>query len=102
MHSSSSVARFGAGLMLALWLATLLAFISPAVHHLLHQDSQSQRHDCVVTHVSKGQVLSEIPATLFLEGGPVVAECCAPASVFFSSCHDYRLLPCRAPPAVVL
>ena len=85
--------------MLVLWLAAVLVSLAPSLHHLLHDDSQSARHECLVTLLSKGQVLGG-PSPVVL--GAVTRTCIelpptvalvAPASA------DYRLSLSRAPPA---
>ena len=50
------VKNAGAGLMLSLWLVTVVLAASPALHELLHHDANIPHHHCAVTLLSQGQV----------------------------------------------
>ena len=87
--------------MLALWLGTLALTVSPELHRLLHQDSQSLNHECFVTQLSKASSVSIHVAV------PTLAPPWIELSLSFLSepgcfaLSDYRLSPSRAPPAVI-
>jgi hypothetical protein len=95
-----NLGRFAAVcLMLSLWLGTFALTVSPELHRLLHQDSQNIKHECFVTQLSKGSVMSGYVAV------PTIAPplidlglsylCEAPCF----SVSDYSLSPSRAPPS---
>jgi hypothetical protein len=89
-------------LMLVLWLGTTALAASPQLHHLLHKDSKSAAHECLVTLLSKSQLLAGGEVTVvvallpFFFGLLLIAE----SSRF--SISEYRLSPSRAPPALGL
>ena len=93
--------RFAAvWLMLALWLGSFALTVSPELHRLLHHDSQSVKHECFVTQLSKGSAVSIQVAV------PTLAPPWIELSLSFLSepgcfsLSDYRLSPSRAPPSV--
>ena len=55
--------RFGrtvvAALMLGLWLVVSVFALSPNLHHLLHKDSESVTHYCLITQFAKGSLPSD-------------------------------------------
>ena len=84
--------------MLVLWVSMVAVALFPELHRLLHCDSQSRGHQCLVTHFGKSQVLSGASV------GVVVAvywlcllQPFAPGQAYVPSI-DYRLPPSRAPP----
>lgn len=88
-----------AGAILTLWFVTIAAVASPQLHHWLHKDSNSPKHECPITHLGKGSLLA----------GTVCATPAAPPPVvvFFScralqhsSVFDYAVSRGRAPPSV--
>jgi hypothetical protein len=89
-----------AGLMLTLWLAVIVVSVSPALHELLHHDSQNGKHECLVTHFVKGHVLSGASVGVVLMVDPVCAAALRPVDLTFVSPPEYRLSPSRAPPAL--
>jgi hypothetical protein len=85
-------------MMLGLWLATLVLAAAPQLHTLLHQDSNQSGHECVVTLLSKSQLLSS-SLTLGVElVKPAFDLCVRPPALLLPSGPDYRLTPSRAPP----
>ena len=86
------------GLMLGLCLGTVVLRVSPQLHHRLHDDSASASHECVVTLITKGHLLS----------GASEANAVVPVALVFSpllldpvwnfSAVDYRCSHSRAPP----
>jgi len=87
--------------MLTLWLAVVVLSTSPALHQLLHRDSQSGKHECLVTHFIKNLVLSGASAGVVLMVDPVCVVAPLPADLTFVSPPAYRLSPSRAPPALL-
>jgi hypothetical protein len=88
-------------LALTLWLAVVVLSISPVLHQLLHRDSQSARHECLVTHFVKSQVLSGASAGAVIVFAPVRVVAPLPVDLTFLSPPEYRLSPSRAPPALL-
>jgi hypothetical protein len=88
-----------AGLMLSLWLSTLLLSMSPGLHELVHDDSRSDGHQCLVTCFSKSQILSGTSAGAVLASGPVRFTVPPPVDLPFVSQPENRLLRGRAPPS---
>jgi hypothetical protein len=85
-----------------LWLATLAVGASPQLHHLFHQDSDNQEHDCIIAHLSKGQVLAAAMLDLPVVANPVGLDSSPlphPLPIAFA---DYRVAPSRAPPLALL
>ena len=89
------------GIALFLWLYTFLLAGSPVLHALAHADSKSPKHECVVTLLTKGQLLCS--------GSPLVITreadvfCILPMGSATVRLPDvaYRLSPSRAPPVAV-
>ena len=88
-----------ASLMLILWLGTTALAASPQLHHLLHKDSKSATHECLVTLLSKSQLLAGGTATFVLVLAPIFFGLLLIAESSHFSIVDYRLSPSRAPPA---
>lgn len=91
--------RAAAGLMLALWLAMGVVSVSPALHQWLHDDSKSGKHECLISYLTKGHVLSGASDGVVLLVDPVCIVAPAPAGLTMVSSAEYRLSPSRAPPA---
>jgi len=89
------------GLMFTLWLAVVVMSVSPALHQLFHQDSQGDKHECLLTHFAKGLVLSGASVGVFLIVDPVCLVAPLPVDLKFVSSPEYRLSPSRAPPALL-
>jgi len=85
-------------LMLVLWLGTTALAASPQLHHLLHKDSRSTTHECLVTLLSKSQLLAGGAATFVLVLTPVFFGLLLIAESSHFSLIEYRLSPSRAPP----
>jgi hypothetical protein len=45
------------GVMLALYLVSAVLSVSPQLHQLLHSGSDQPGHECLLTSLSKGQLL---------------------------------------------
>jgi hypothetical protein len=86
--------------MLLLWTATSLVALSPGLHHWLHADAQSANHDCVFTHVSKGQLLGAAPGHLIVVAEFFLVRSFLPDEPRFVPAAVYRWSPSRAPPSV--
>jgi hypothetical protein len=100
VRNLKSAARMtAAGLMFVLWLVTFALSISPALHELLHSDSQSGTHECLITAFTHGQVLSSASTGVVLAVDPVCIIAPPPVVLAFVSQPENRLAPSRAPPA---
>jgi hypothetical protein len=86
--------------MLVLWMATSLVAVSPHLHHWLHADAQSTSHDCVFTHVSKGQLLGAAPGLVTVAASFFLFRSVLPDEPRFVPAALYRWSPSRAPPSV--
>jgi hypothetical protein len=89
------------GLMLVLWLGTMALAASPQLHQRLHKDSKSLTHECLVTLLSKSQLLAGVAGSLLVALIPIFFGWLPPAASFHGLSFDYRLSPSRAPPACV-
>jgi len=96
---STTARKVVAGLMLGLWLGTMSLAALPALHQLLHQDSNTASHECLVTSLTKSQMAGApahcglVTASVTWPDGRPVAETSSPSG------NDCRLSPSRAPPA---
>jgi len=98
----ASARAFRVSLMLGLWLMLSALTVSPSLHHVIHDDSQSISHECLVTLLSKGH----------LSVGVLAAAAICLILVFFGLVFlteslflprlDRRLAPSRAPPCAPL
>lgn len=86
-------------LMLSLWVGTFALTVSPELHRLLHQDSQGVKHECFVTQLSKGSVISSCVAITALALPLVEISLSYLCEARCFSVSDYRLSPSRAPPS---
>jgi len=87
-----------AGVMLLLWVGTFALTVSPELHHLLHQDSQSPNHNCLVTQIQQHPLLAGFAAIIAPLPAPVAETAACRAEVQFLPASDRRLSPSRAPP----
>ena len=90
-----------AGLMLTLWVSLVLVSIHPQLHHWLHRDSQSAKHECLITQFSKGQLSALSSPALFAAVTPGCLQLPALQTECVFSSADYRLSLSRAPPALL-
>ena len=86
--------------MLVLWLGTAAVATSPELHHRLHKDSKSTTHECLVTLLSKSQLLAGGAGSFLLALIPTLFGLLVLAESSPFSLIDYRLSPSRAPPAL--
>src|SRR6184192_4324581 len=86
------------GLMLVLWLGTAALAASPQLHQRLHKDSKSPTHECLVTLLSKSQLLAGGTGSLILAPVAIFFGLLPAAQSFQFLSVDYRLSPSRAPP----
>ena len=86
--------------MLLLWLVTVLVSLSPRLHHLLHDDSQSAGHECLITLLTKSHLLSSPSPVVLVVASRMCIELPPIAALIVPSSADYRLSPSRAPPAL--
>jgi len=87
-------------LMLVLWLGTAALAASPQLHHYLHKDSKSPTHECLVTLLSKSQLLAGGAGCFVLALIPIFFGRLPTAQSFQFLTIDYRLSPSRAPPVL--
>jgi hypothetical protein len=92
-------ARKGAAVFcLFLVLAVEAMSVFPALHTLVHPDACDPSHQCAVTLFLHGQVhASDANVAPARTASAFAAEPLFPTAVFSSA--DFRLLPCRGPPA---
>lgn len=86
------------GLMLLLWVGTFALTVSPELHHLLHPDSQSPNHNCLITQLQQHPLLAGFATITAPVPAPVEVSTACTAEVQFLPAYDYRLSPSRAPP----
>ena len=90
--------KVAASVMLVLWFGTFVAAGSPELHRLLHADSHSPTHHCVLTQVQEHLLLADlqttgVPCPILIEIGFTRAQQAPVSSI------DRRFLPPgRAPP----
>jgi hypothetical protein len=84
--------------MLSLWLGTVALTVSPELHHLLHQDSQSPNHNCLITQIQQHPLLAGFAAVAALAPVPVVSALVSRPQIQFLPAGDYRVSRSRAPP----
>jgi hypothetical protein len=101
LHERRVKRRIVCWTMLCLWLGIYAASVCPQLHHLLHADSQSDSHACVINQLGKSI--------------PIVGSCTTVAiEVIQSSFYSVHILDClsfsksdcqlpagRAPPSIV-
>lgn len=99
LRNSFKEARQGvAALCLLLFLAVQAMAAVPALHALVHSDSNDPSHQCAVTLLLHGKVHSGDATVQPAQSAPeFVAETFLGDGVLVSS--DVRLLPSRGPPA---
>jgi hypothetical protein len=88
----------GVGLMLVLWMATVLVAFSPDFHEWLHHDSQNGDHACLVTCFSKSQILSGASTGVIIPADTASSARPSPRNPAGVSSLEDCLCPCRAPP----
>ena len=85
-------------LMLGLWLGVLGLSASEQLHQLVHAEAHHVHHECVVTSLTKSQLLF-LPELI---AAPLAVFAVFPLLVFFGERMlgraDVRLAPARAPP----
>jgi len=99
---SRPATRLAAGLMLALWLALLTLASAPQLHLAHHPDAGHEQHHCPVTLLTQGQLESNPVPDTTLTPPCSVSVLAQASSLFLQQSSDVRLLPGRAPPAVLV
>ena len=85
--------------MLALWVGTFALTVCPSLHQLLHADSQSASHVCLITQIKHHPLLASfVPVAAPLPTVSAV-EPAGPAILQPPRGCDYLTSPSRAPPA---
>jgi hypothetical protein len=90
----------GVAVLLGLWLGLSLVSGSEQLHHWLHDDSTSLKHECVVTLFSKSLLLAGQAPPLALTAPPRVPGAAAILEGSPISSVDYLSSPSRAPPVL--
>jgi hypothetical protein len=85
-------------LALFLWLAVTTLTLSPALHELLHDDSRSAVHVCVVTDLEKQQLLYDANTVELPQASWFAFFVSGHAKSILVSQIERRFLPARAPP----
>ena len=91
----------GVSLLLGLWLTTVGLVLSPQLHRWLHQDAQSDRHECLVIQFAKSLILVGGIAAVILATRPGGFGPCYFAVLVPQRAPDYLLAPSRAPPVFI-
>lgn len=89
-------------LMVIFWLGVMALSLFPQLHRLLHEDSGSLNHECLLTSINKSHLLigAADGATL---SAPAIVFCVCLLGEFFSlALVHYRFSPGRAPPSGLL
>jgi hypothetical protein len=96
-------ARRAAPALLGLvWLATALVSVSPELHQRLHADSHNTSHECIVTLLGQGSVLTEhCPIVVSTPLRPVLCGARF-TEVPFLPAVSHPLAASRAPPVHAL
>jgi len=92
---------FAVGVMLALWLATLVVAACPQIHQLLHHDAQSATHSCLVTQVQQHLLTAGFATAVIPTPPPTGLGLIFFAESQFLPTCDCRLSPSRAPPLIL-
>ena len=101
-RSLGLVRGLAAGLMFVLWLGTAAVAASPDLHQWFHKDSHNASHECVVTLLSKSQLVAGASGCFVLALVPVLFGYLPITETAPLSAIDFRLAPSRAPPALIL
>jgi hypothetical protein len=88
------------GLMLGLMLGLGVLALSPRLHHLLHKDSQSVTHQCLITQLGKGNLVFGFTSAELVTPPPVGFSLLRCAEFQFLPTADYRFSSSRDPPTV--
>ena len=91
---------FVVSLMLGLWLGLGVLAVCPHLHQLLHKDSQSVTHQCLVTQFGKSSLFDGFAGLATVVPPPVGLRLPAFIEVEVFPASDHRLSPSRAPPSV--
>ena len=87
--------------MLILWLCLCALSVSPELHQRLHHDFSNLNHECLLTLLTKGQLLIGQSAVIEVSIPLLDIDCSISieSSPFLTA--DYRQSPSRAPPLAV-
>jgi hypothetical protein len=88
------------GLMLSLWLGLSVLAVSPELHQRLHQDFSNLKHDCLLSLLTKGQLLVSWSGAVVVAAPVLDLDCCSCSHSFDYPSDDYRVSQSRAPPSV--
>ena len=87
------------GLMLSLWLGLSVLAVSPDLHQRLHQDFSSLKHDCLLTLLTKGQLLVSWTGAVGVTAPLLDFAWSSSPNSIVSLSDDYRISQSRAPPS---
>jgi hypothetical protein len=99
-HLRNGSRRAAIAVMIPLWVTLWALQVSPDLHRLLHEDSQSPGHTCLVTQFQHHLLLSGFVAAVAPALPDISIGLIGCADFQFYPSYDYRLAPSRAPPAV--
>jgi hypothetical protein len=85
--------------MLSLWLGLSVLAVSPDLHQRLHQDFSSLKHDCLLTLLTKGQLLVSWAGAVSVMAPMLDFAWCYSSNSVASLSNDYRISQSRAPPS---
>ena len=86
-------------LMVGFWLAVTAFSLFPQLHRLLHQDSGSLNHECLLTLVSKSLLVLGVADGAALPAPALEFHSCFRWKSFSPAAVSDRFAPCRAPPS---
>jgi hypothetical protein len=89
------------GLMLSLWLGLSVLAVSPELHQRLHQDFSSLKHDCLLSLLTKGQLLVSWTGAVTVAAPVLDLDHCSSSNSFACLSADYRISQSRAPPSLL-
>lgn len=89
-------------LIMVFWLGVMVLSLFPQLHRLLHQDSGSLNHECLLTSINKSHLLIGAADGVTLLAPAIVFCVCLLGEIFSLALVHYRFSPGRAPPSVLL
>jgi hypothetical protein len=87
-----------AAAMLVLWCFISAAAIRSQLHHWLHPDSSSPKHECAITNITNGSLLVGCSSIAVTVPSPAIAYLTGCATHHFFA-FDYQVSSSRAPPS---
>ena len=88
------------GLMLSLWLGLSVLAVSPELHQRLHQEFSNLKHDCLLSLLTKGQLLVSWSGAVAVAAPALDLDCSSCSHSFDYPSDDYCISQSRAPPSL--